>query len=210
VSFDPDSYRAAVRLDGSGPRSLADIHANRLTPGAFVAGRRILIDTGDHNDLEDAVIIATWAEAGPDFPDVFYAFDGTTGQTLSITAVTLNLDQNPQPGTRYSLASDVVTFGAVGTYRVTAEVSAVNTDTAGTADAALELTVEEDTGAGFAAIPEAVARNPHRELIDASSCSLSFVRHFNQGDELRVQVRRSNGGTNIEIESGRLIIEFLG
>ena len=96
VSFDPDTYRAAVRLDGSAPRTIADIHANRLAAAAFATGRKCLVDTGDHNDLEDAVITAVWAEgtedAGGFAPDVFYAYDGTGGQTLSSTAVTLRND----------------------------------------------------------------------------------------------------------------------
>lgn len=60
LAFDDGSYRARVRLDGSTPRTVGDVRCTRLEDGAFVAGRRVLVDTGDHNDPADIVVIAVW------------------------------------------------------------------------------------------------------------------------------------------------------
>jgi hypothetical protein len=32
-----------------------------IASGEYVAGRRVLVDTGDHGDIEDAVLLAVWS-----------------------------------------------------------------------------------------------------------------------------------------------------
>lgn len=60
VSFNSGTYRATVRLDGSAPQVLTNVHCTRLASAEFVADRRCLVDTGDHGDIDDAVVIAVW------------------------------------------------------------------------------------------------------------------------------------------------------
>jgi hypothetical protein len=216
VAFDDSTYRAAVRLDGSAPQVFTDVHVSRLAAASIVAGRRCIIDTGDHADIEDAVVIAVWAEGADDgagfVPNVFYAYDGTGGQSLSVSAVTVNLDTEVESGDRYALASDVVTFQADGFYRVTANAVIDITNTSGGSDSEVRVWLEEDTGSGFAAIPDAFATQ-HEFEINAGGCSLSIalMRSFANGDQLRFRAQRANGTTNIDLEQygARLLIEHI-
>lgn len=61
VSFNAGTYRAVVRLDGSAPQALTNVRCNRLPSAEYTAGRRVLVDTGDHGDIEDAVVLAVWS-----------------------------------------------------------------------------------------------------------------------------------------------------
>jgi hypothetical protein len=59
VSFDSGAYTASVRLDGSQAQSLDGVTVSRALPSAeMTAGRRVLVDTGDHGGLADVVIYA--------------------------------------------------------------------------------------------------------------------------------------------------------
>ncbi len=61
VSFDAGTYRAVVRLDGSGPQVLADVRTSRGIPSAeMVAARRVLVDAGDTGDIADVVLTAVF------------------------------------------------------------------------------------------------------------------------------------------------------
>ena len=60
LEFDDTAYRARVRIDGAAPRTVDGVRCSRLYAVEFVPGRRVLIDTGDHNDPEDAVVVAVW------------------------------------------------------------------------------------------------------------------------------------------------------
>lgn len=62
VSFDAGTHTATVRLDGSAPQTLAGIPTNRgIASGDMTAGRRILLDTGDHHNPDDFVVTAVWS-----------------------------------------------------------------------------------------------------------------------------------------------------
>ena len=61
VSFDSGAHKAEVRLDGSAGQVLGAVPTNRGIPSAeMLAGRRVLVDTGDHNHPEDFVVSAVW------------------------------------------------------------------------------------------------------------------------------------------------------
>ena len=61
VSFDSGVYSATVRLDGSPTQALEGIPVSRGLPAAeMVAGRRVLLDTGDHHNPGDAVVTGVW------------------------------------------------------------------------------------------------------------------------------------------------------
>lgn len=61
ISFNSTPYTAVVRLDLSQGGTLADVAVSRGIPAAeMTAGRRLLIDTGDHHHPGDLVVIAVW------------------------------------------------------------------------------------------------------------------------------------------------------
>lgn len=57
VSFNATAWTASVRLDGSQAQSLDGVKVARGIPaGDLLAGRRALLDTGDHGDAADVVL----------------------------------------------------------------------------------------------------------------------------------------------------------
>jgi hypothetical protein len=61
VAFDAGAHTATIRLDGSAPQVLRDVPTNRgIASGDMTAGRRVLLDTGDHHHPADAVVTAVW------------------------------------------------------------------------------------------------------------------------------------------------------
>ena len=61
VAFDAGTHTATIRLDGSGPQTLTTIPTNRgIASGDMTAGRRVLLDTGDHNNPADFVVTTVW------------------------------------------------------------------------------------------------------------------------------------------------------
>lgn len=61
IDFNASTYRATVRLHGATPRTIDNIRCTRLPSGEFTAGRQVAVDTGDHNDPEDAVVTAVFS-----------------------------------------------------------------------------------------------------------------------------------------------------
>ncbi len=62
VSWSSGTWRAVVRLDGSAAQVLSDVRVSRAIPAAeMVAGRPVLLDTGDHGDSADIVLTSVWA-----------------------------------------------------------------------------------------------------------------------------------------------------
>ena len=61
VSFDASSWKADVRLEGSAAQSLVAVKtARNIAAVEMAAGRRVLLDTGDHGDLADVVVLAVF------------------------------------------------------------------------------------------------------------------------------------------------------
>lgn len=61
VSFDSTPYTASVRLDGSAPQAVDSVAVSRAIAAAeMTAGRKVLLDTGDHNHPSDFVVTAVW------------------------------------------------------------------------------------------------------------------------------------------------------
>lgn len=61
VGFDSGSWTATVRLDGSAAQVLAGVPtARNIGSGEMLAGRRVLVDTGDHGELGDTVVFAVY------------------------------------------------------------------------------------------------------------------------------------------------------
>ena len=59
VRFDESVWRAVVRLEGSASMELTNVAVSRGIPaGQMVAGRRVLIDTGDSGDAAEAILTA--------------------------------------------------------------------------------------------------------------------------------------------------------
>lgn len=61
LDFDAPTHTAAVRLDGASTSLLEGVAVSRALPAAeMTAGRRVLVETGDHRHPADAVVIAAW------------------------------------------------------------------------------------------------------------------------------------------------------
>lgn len=61
VSFDSTPHTASVRLDGSAPQTVDSVAVSRaIASGEMTAGRKVLVDTGDHNHPSDFVVTAVW------------------------------------------------------------------------------------------------------------------------------------------------------
>lgn len=62
VSFNSTPYTASIRLDGSAPQTVDGVAVSRAIPSAeMTTGRKVLLDTGDHNHPADFVVTAVWA-----------------------------------------------------------------------------------------------------------------------------------------------------
>jgi molybdopterin-binding protein len=62
VSFDSGTWKAKVRLDGSPAQVLDSVATNRgIASADMSAGRKVLVDTGDHNHPSDFVVTTVWA-----------------------------------------------------------------------------------------------------------------------------------------------------
>ena len=59
VRFEASSYRAVVRLDGSASMEMTGVAVSRALPAAeMVAGRTVLVDTGETGDAAEAILTA--------------------------------------------------------------------------------------------------------------------------------------------------------
>lgn len=59
VRFDGSAWRAVVRLEGSASMELTNVAVSRAIPTAqMVAGRRVLVDTGNAGDAAEAILTA--------------------------------------------------------------------------------------------------------------------------------------------------------
>ncbi len=59
VRFDGSSWRAVVRLDGSASMEMTGVAVSRALPAAeLVAGRVVLVETGDDGDPAEAILTA--------------------------------------------------------------------------------------------------------------------------------------------------------
>ncbi len=61
VAFSSTPHTATIRLDHSGPETLTNVATSRaIASGDMTAGRRVVLDTGDHNHPADFVITAVY------------------------------------------------------------------------------------------------------------------------------------------------------
>ena len=59
MRFDGSTWRAVVRLEGSASMELTGVAVSRAIPsGQMVAGRTVLVDTGDGGDAPEAILTA--------------------------------------------------------------------------------------------------------------------------------------------------------
>lgn len=75
-----------------------------------------------------------------------------------------------------------------------------------------EVRVQEDRGTGFVDIPYGVgAGNYIRETVDRTSARTSFIRHFNAGTKVRIQVVQVSYDTNIQtlMNASNITIEYV-
>ncbi len=92
----------------------------------------------------------------------------------------------------YSFASGTITFNKAARYLITADITVDITSGSLTCLSVLQL--HEDVGAGFVAIPEAISQaRSHNTHVPEQNVSISIVREFAVGDDLRGYVHRSAG-----------------
>jgi hypothetical protein len=61
VSFSSGPFTASVRLDGSAPQTVDNVAVSRaIASGEMTAGRKVLLDSGDHNNPNDFLVTAVW------------------------------------------------------------------------------------------------------------------------------------------------------
>ena len=51
---------ATIRLEGSSPQTITTTKVSLDAVASMAATRKVLIDTGDHNDPADFVVFAVW------------------------------------------------------------------------------------------------------------------------------------------------------
>ena len=62
VRFEATAWRAVVRLEGSASMELTGVAVSRALPAAeMVAGRTVLVETGEAGDPAEAILIAVVA-----------------------------------------------------------------------------------------------------------------------------------------------------
>lgn len=61
VTFNAGAHTAEVRLDGSAGEVLPAVPTNRgIASADMTAGRKVLVDTGDHNHPNDSVVTTVY------------------------------------------------------------------------------------------------------------------------------------------------------
>ena len=146
------------------------------------------------------------------FTNLFFGYDSTGGQAVRQTPITLNIDNIVVNDSYYSISNDEITILADGLYEVSVNAAIEVTDIFGGLRSDIELSLQEDTGAGFVTIPYGIgAGNYIRETVDRSSVSTSFLRYFNTNDKVRVRMRQVSYETNINTlqNASNITIDFI-
>jgi len=182
------------------------------TPWNDTFTKAIQIQTGATIDYvltdSDGSGTATWQRATPNVMDVY---DNAGGQTLNASggaATVINLDtERTSVGSDLSLASDVVTSAAGGTYLMNYRVSAVWADGTRTGYAAW---IEVDGGGGFTEVDGSRAYGYTREAVNMSTATGHLVLVLSAADEVRLmgQGESNETSTTVVDASGLTITEI--
>ena len=151
-----------------------------------------------------------WDRMGPRNP--FMAYDAAGDQTIDGTAATLNIDTVQFAEPTCSLASDVITFNKDGIYLVTVELTFNATDDMGNLLSAVDMWVEENTGAGYTTIAYANSGTYVFEVAGGGAIyttSQTWLRSFDNTDKIRVRMQRTTSTTNLDTKANasRITIE---
>ena len=165
----------------------------------------IWINTNSGNSFilsDNTAAAAVWDQIGG--AKVFYAYDGTGGQAITGTEVTVNIDTTVVADSIYSLATDQVTVSEAGLYKITARVGLDDINTTGGARMTNEVRIQNNA----ADIAGAVAWCYHRETT-SSICELSILQTLSASDVIRIRSIRIDGSTaaQTEVDTSSLMIE---
>ncbi len=135
---------------------------------------------------------------------VFYAYDGTGGQVVDGTEITLNLDTPEVVDPNYSLMADEVTITNAGLYKIHLDSGYTETNTTGGQRTSIEVRLQEDG----VDIPGAFSDCYLRET-EETSCAMTILHQVAAGGIIRARIQRTGGTTNVETlsDASRLIIE---
>ena len=142
------------------------------------------INATNLNNMEDGI-----ADAHDKKPYVVKYSQATGTQTLnSTTTIVVNLDSEVYSDANYSLASDIVTLSAAGTYLV---IFQVTTNTSGNVATqrlgwAAWVEYEPSGGGGYTRIDQLYAARYWREAADMTTCNGTGIYVATAGDKLRL------------------------
>jgi len=161
------------------------------------------LPVGNDNQLLVATTTATLGLEWKNSDKVaFDAYDNTGGQTVSSTAITLNLDTIRTTSSFISLASDEVTVNKADTYNVIYRVSTENTTAAGifsTNRARTRCWLQVDTGSGYSDVPGSfgyIFNNQANTATGSNTATINLVIAISDGDKFRIRLDKAEGGVN--------------
>jgi hypothetical protein len=127
---------------------------------------------------------------------VWEAYDNTGGQDISST-VTVNLDQERQTNSNYTLTSDEVAVGSAGVYETTFTCSI--DVTSGSGNSTGKCWIETDTGSGFSVVDGTECYTYNNDSTQGeNSCTRTVVLDLSSGDDVRLRAERNAGTDTLE------------
>lgn len=203
--------------DIDGTYDILEIHADngQIVAGATFAevssstgGRVFGFDQRNDGDAADFNSASgTYRIGGERANAAITVYDNAGGQTFTTTPITINLDTiKEDTGTGgtgidlFTLSGDILTINVAGTYLIIADVG-IDIST-GTSRSKSRSFVEIDTGGGFSEEDGTSKQMYHRTLsqgADSSTCA--FIKEFSAGDQIRLRVLRTAGGSTLVTEA---------
>jgi len=183
----------------TGATALAlDVTAVTAQPasGALVGTDTIIVNDG--GTLSEATMdqVATFAGGGGGDTKRYVQVSGSgAAQVITGTPITMDLsvsDITTGAGD-FTLAADAITVINAGTYRISAQCTVADTDTAGSPRTTIELAVEVNSSP----VAGSVTRDYHRETEDNTG-TVNFFVTLSANDVIRCRLDRLGAATNIQ------------
>ncbi len=135
---------------------------------------------------------------------MFHAYDSIGGVSIAGTWVDLTLNQQVRSDDQFTHTSGTapITIDENGWYEITYNISTDATG-GGNSNATAEARLVEDIGSGFTQIPGSVGSMLHRSGGNSSSnASVTVLREFQAGDQVKLQAQQSAGSLTITTVPG--------
>lgn len=135
--------------------------------------------------------------------------DSTGNQAITGTEVTVNMNTIELSNAGYSLAGDEITVNQNGVYLILWAIAYDITNTSGGTRGCVEGHIEENSGGSFVDIMSSYGRVYHREAAGGSGLSGATIVQLNNGNKIRLQVRRANGSTNLDTVANKSSVSIM-